>query len=137
MAALTPSLVRVLECMRRVFDRPRYGLRTYDFDVDDRMFLRGSGSFKFSAHPTLPRQGFVRIVGNSGNVGFRIEVCADFFGEGDGHPKKSFGPTFMRQHYGKSRRELRSPKIRKFATYALMRLRMHFNQLVVNEIHDL
>ena len=135
MAALTPALVRILECMRRVFDRPRYGLKTYDFDTDDKMFLRGSGSFKFTPHPTLPRQGFVRIVGNSGNHGFRIEVCADFLG--DNPPKKSFGPVFMRQQHKKKRSELRSPKIRKFATYAVMRIRMHFNQQIVDEVHDL
>jgi hypothetical protein len=117
--------------MRRVFERPRNGLRIYDYDPDDGMFLRGSGSFKFSAHPREPRQGFVRIVGSPG--GYRVEVFADMMKD---PLKKSFGPVFLRQHKRLARRDLRSPKIRKFAAYAVRQLELHFLQLGVNEVHE-
>lgn len=132
MAALEPALVRVLETMRRVFDRPRNGLRTYDFDPDDRMFLRGSGSFKFTASEKDPRRGFVRIVGSPRR--YRVEVLADFF---QNPVKKSFSPRFLYMTRKMDRRHVRSPKVRKFATYALMRLKHHFLQLEVEKVHDL
>lgn len=128
MAALAPSLVRVLQTMKRVFDRPRYGLRTYDFDVDDRMFLRGSGSFKFTADVKRPRSGFVRVVGSP--VWFEVEMCADFL---DAPPRKWFSQPFLLR----TKVDYRSPKVRKFAAYCCMRLTQHFNQQTVDEVHDL
>jgi hypothetical protein len=131
MAALHPALVRVLECMKRTFDRPGSGLRTYDYDVDDRMFLRGSGSFKFSGSPTEPRQGFVRVVGDK--FYYRVEVCADSMSP---PLKESFAIKWLRSQ-GMVRRDVRSPKVRKFAAYALSRVHMHFKQVIVDEVHEL
>ncbi len=133
MAALHPSLALVLTCVKDVFERPGAGLRVYDFNTDDRAFLRGSGSFKFTGSPGEPRQGHVRVVGNTSY--YRVEVFVDFM-DPDGL-KKSFGPRWLRQRYGLARKDVRSPKVRKFAAYALSRVKAHFAQLTVQEIHDL
>lgn len=129
MAALAPVLVSVLQAVKRVFDRPRYGLSTYDFDADDRMFLRGSGSFKFTADVRRPRSGLVRIVGSPRQ--YKVEVFADSL---ETPLRKSFSRTYLLRTKVDG---AKSPKVRKFAAYACSKLAQHFHQMTVDEVHDL
>lgn len=136
MAALKPAQVRILETLRKVFMRARYKLSVYDFQTDDRAFLRPSGSFNFCVPGGgEDRSGFVRIVG--GNSDFKIDVFLTGF-------KKRSVPIATRGFYSHDmywkhrtvRKDMRSVKVRKFATYALSAIMTQLDQLEVEEVHQ-